>query len=161
MNSPVYQERRRKEVRKEITDINALLVYYEKRLKEITEAIEKKERKEKGINTSSDKFTMDMHTPIDTLKELVRKFTRDIERKEAMRDNLIEWEESMDAPLPPPISYVQESNAESNAERNAESNALEHLNDVRGSANDREQLQRMREAHARFKKGRNEYMEEA
>jgi hypothetical protein len=58
----------------------------------------------------------------------------------------------MDAPLPPPISYVQESNAESSA--------LEYLNDVRGSANDREQLQRMREAHARFKKGRNEYMDQ-
>jgi hypothetical protein len=54
---------------------------------------------------------------------------------------------------------------ESDAKRNAESKSLEYLNHavlpVRGSINDREQLQRMREAHARFKKGRNEYMEEA
>jgi len=51
-------------------------------------------------------------------------------------------------------------------ERNAKIKSLEYLNhvvlpDIRGSANEREQLQRMREAHARFKKGRNEYMEEA
>jgi hypothetical protein len=169
MNSPVYQERRRKEVKQEIAKINKFIPYYQQRLEQIKEAIEKKEKKEKGINTSSDTFTTDMHTPIDTLKELERKFTRDIQRNEAMRDNLEEWERSMDAPLPPPISYVQESNAESSAESRAESNAesksLAYLNHavlpVRGSANDREQLQRMREAHARFKKGRNEYMEEA
>ena len=170
MNSPAYQERRREEVRAEIAKMNRFIPYYQQRLEKIKEAIEKKE---KGINTSSDKFTTDMHTPIDTLKELERKFTRDIKRNEATRKNMLEWEKSMDAPLSPPISYVQENmrwresppmerNAESNTENNTERNALEHLNDpVRGSANEREQLQRMREAHARFKKGRDEYMEEA
>jgi len=173
MNSPAYQERRKKEVGKEITDINNLIKYYQTRLKEIKDAIEKKEKKERGINTPSDKLTTDMHTPIDTLKELERKFTRDIKRKEAMRKNLLEWVNSMDTPPVPPISYVQEnkrwkSDSEvqhDSVKSNAESNALEHLNHVvypaRGSANEREQLQRMREAHARFKKGRNEYMEEA
>ena len=215
MNSPAYQERRREEVRAEIAKMNRFIPYYQQRLEKIKEAIEKKE---KGINTSSDKFTTDMHTPIDTLKELERKFTRDIKRNEATRKNMLEWEKSMDAPpLPPspPISYVQEntrwkSDQENtmpendphrhiieaerygkrqvrhsyanqlhgdteqlrrmregpHMESNAEIKSLAYLNhvvlpDIRGSANDREQLQRMREAHARFKKGRNEYMDQA
>jgi hypothetical protein len=172
MNSPVYQERRRKEVSQEITEINKMLTYFEKRLKELTEAIEKKERQEKGINTHSEKHTRNMDLPIDVLEKDVREFTRGIKRQEAMRNNLLKLQASMDAS--PSLSYVKENTRwKSDPELHPESpyeNTHQHIIEAEQYGNrhiinsyenhlddEREQLQRMRNAHARFNKGRNEY----
>jgi hypothetical protein len=177
MNSPVYQSRRREEVKKEIADIDIIITYYQKRRQEVIGTIEKKE-----------KHTRLMHIPTDTLQELEKEFTRDIKKHEAIRNNLIELEASMDASSPPPLSYVQEntrwkldpeSYPESHPESHLESypaspyeNTHQHIMEaerygkrhIRNSYtnhlhDEREQLRQMREAHARFKKGRNEYME--
>ena len=172
MNSPVYQERRRKEVSQEITEINKMLTYFEKRLKELTEAIEKKERQEKGINTHSEKHTRNMDLPIDVLEKYVRKFTRGIKRQEAMRNNLIKLQASMDAS--PSLSYVKENTRwKSDPPESPYENTHQHIIEAEQYGNrhiinsyenhlddEREQLQRMRNAHARFKKGHNEYMKD-
>lgn len=160
MNSPVYQLRRRKEVKKELRDIEQRIRYVMQHINFLQKKIERM-------------------APLESLSEEYASTERNIKDAQAQlellkkeKNTLIEWEKSMDTPPSPPISYVQENkrwksqhdNEESDAERNAERNALEHLNHavlpIRGSTHDREQLQRMREAYARFKKGRDEYMEQ-
>ena len=149
MNSPVYQSRRREEVKKTLQSIAQRIRYVMQRI----DFLQKKIERMTPLESSSEDYA--------STERNIKEAQAQLQSLHRQHDHMSKWEKSMDAPLPPPISYVQESNAERNAERNAESNALEYLNDIRGSANDREQLQRMREAHARFKKGRNEYMDEA
>ena len=175
MNSPMYQLRRREEVKKELRDIE----YRIQQLKQMI-AVYKGE-----ITRSATRLESDLPSVEAKQKEAQEKVTiysAELQLREKRRNNLIEWVTSMDTSPSPPISYVKEntmrwkSDPESYPEASPEAqheNTHQHIIEaerygkrhVRNSyANhlydEREQLQRMRNAHARFKKGRNEYMKD-
>lgn len=220
MNSPVYQSRKREEVRKKLLDIKSRLLFikqhddfFQGEIKRMASLLESDLPSEERVLVEAKQKEAQQNILI---------YSAELPLLHRERKNLEEWKRFMDAPLPPPISYVQEntrwksdqenttpesphrhiieaerygkrqvrhsyanqlhgdteqlrrmregahmeSNAESDAKSDAEIKSLAYLNhvvlpDIRGSTNDREQLRRMREAHARFKKGRDEYMEEA
>jgi hypothetical protein len=178
MNSPVYQSRRREEVAEERTDIEDKISNLMLRIEYLHNTIEYMATL--GSDPSSNRRALiekeikDVHVKVKLL--------------EKKRNNLNELEASMDASSPPPLSYVQENtrwklDPESHPESHPESypasypaspyeNTHQHIMEaerygkshIRNSYtnhlhDEREQLRRMREAHARFKKGRNEYME--
>jgi hypothetical protein len=220
MNSPVYQSRRREEVRKKLRDIKQRLLFIKQHDDFFQGEIKRMASLLESDLPSEERVLVEAKQKEAQKKILI--YSAELPLLKRERNNLEEWERSMNAPLPPPISYVQEntrwksdqentapendphrhiieaerygkrqvrhsyanqlhgdmeqlrrmregphmeSNAESDAKSDAEIKSLAYLNHVvlpvRGSTNDREQLRRMREAHARFKKGRDEYMEEA
>jgi hypothetical protein len=173
MNSPVYQLRRREEVKKELLYIESRILLLKARIASLKEEIIRRATLLESDMPSEERVLVEEEQK--EAQENVRIYTADVSLREKLRNNLIELEASMDASSPP-LSYVQENtrwkldpephpaspyeNTHQHimeAERYGKSHIrnlyTNHLHD------EREQLRRMREAHARFKKGRNEYME--
>ena len=177
MNSPVYQLRRREDVKKELLYIESRILLLKARIASLKEEIIRRATLLESDLPSEERVLVEEEQK--EAQEKVRIYTADVSLREKLRNNLIELEASMDASSPP-LSYVQENTrwkldpashlesypaspyenthqhimeAERYGKRHIRNSYTNHLHD------EREQLRRMREAHARFKKGRNEYME--